>query len=76
MPKERESLKPENLIELARFVKSYRKKNKITQEELAKFSNVSRFAISEFESGKSDIKLSTLFKNLKACSLVIEVKER
>lgn len=45
----KESLVTENLIDLSQFVRSYRKKNSLTQDELAKYSNVSRLAISEFE---------------------------
>jgi DNA-binding XRE family transcriptional regulator len=61
--------------ELAALVKKVRKKNKKTQEEVAQFSNLSRLAVGEFESGKSDIKLSSLLKLLKACGLELEIRE-
>lgn len=75
-PTKREYINIENMKDLSSFVKSSRIKNRQTQDDVAKYSNVSRFAISEFESGKSDIKLSTLLKILKGCSLQLEVKER
>lgn len=62
--------------DLSEFVKSHRKKNSISQEELATFANISRLAVSEFETGKSDIKLSTLIKIINACSLELEIRER
>ena len=74
--KKKESLIIEDSIDIAKFVKSFRKKNNISQDELAKYSNVSRLAINEFENGKSDIKFSTLLKVLKANSLLLEIRER
>jgi len=74
--KKKISLIAEDLIDIVHIVKLYRKKNNISQDELAKYSNVSRLTINEFENGKSDIKISTLFKILRACSLVLEIKER
>lgn len=59
---------------LRELLKKYRKKNKITQEEIAIFSNLSRLAVNEFESGKTDIRLSTFFKLLKAYGLELELK--
>lgn len=60
---------------LRELLKKYRKKNKVTQEEIAIFSNLSRLAVNEFESGKTDIRLSTFFKMLKAYGLELELKE-
>lgn len=64
--------KEETLREL---LKAHRKKHKITQEEIATFSNLSRLAVNEFESGKTDIRLSTFFKLLKAYGFELELKE-
>ncbi len=61
-----------DLIEL---VKKLRKKKRKTQEEIAKYSNLSRLAVGEFENGKSDIRLSTLLKILKSCDLTLEIRE-
>lgn len=60
---------------LRELLKKYRKKNKVTQEEIAIFSNLSRLAVNEFESGKTDIRLSTFFKLLKAYGFELELKE-
>lgn len=57
------------------LLRKHRKKNKITQQEVATFSNLSRLAVNEFESGKTDIRLSTFFKLLKAYGLELELKE-
>lgn len=61
---------------LRELLKEYRKKNKITQEEIAIFSNLSRLAVNEFESGKTDIRLSTFFKLLKAYGFELELKQK
>jgi len=61
---------------LGAIVKKIRKKSKMTQEEIAIYANVSRLAIIEFESGKSDIKLSTLLKILNACDLDLEIRAK
>lgn len=74
--KKKDSLIIEDSFGIANFIKAYRKKNNISQDELAKYSNVSRLAINEFENGKSDIKFSTLLKVLKASSLLLEIRER
>lgn len=74
--KNKRSIDVTNAEDISNFIKNYRKINKLSQEDLAKFSNVSRIAISEFETGKTDIRLSTLLKILKVCSLSLEIKER
>jgi len=55
-------------------IKHFRKKNKINQQDVATFANVSRLKISELENGKFDIKLSTLLKILKVCNLRLEIR--
>ena len=72
----KESIEVLSANDISLFIKKYRKEKKITQEDLAKYSNVSRIAISEFENGKTDIRLSTLLKILKVCSLSLKIKER
>ncbi|MGL1892886.1 MAG: helix-turn-helix transcriptional regulator [Spirochaetaceae bacterium] len=62
--------------DISNVIKNYRATNKLSQQDLAKYSNVSRIAISEFENGKTDIRISTLLKILKVCSLSLEIKER
>lgn len=72
--KDRRSYSIEGEEALRELLKKYRKKNKVTQEEIAIFSNLSRLAVNEFESGKTDIRLSTFFKLLKAYGFELELK--
>ncbi|HAZ14634.1 MAG: hypothetical protein A2X86_06100 [Bdellovibrionales bacterium GWA2_49_15] len=65
----------EDSAELVELFKKLRKKKKKTQEEIARYSNLSRIAVTEFENGKSDIRLSTLLKILKSCNLGLEIRE-
>lgn len=60
---------------LRELFQNHRKKNKMTQQEIAIFSNLSRLAVNEFELGKSDIRLSTFFKLLKAYGFKLELRE-
>ena len=60
--------------ELAKFVRKERKRQKITQAQLAAFANLSRLAVIEFEKLKSDVQLSTLLKILSACNLDLEIR--
>ena len=62
--------------QLGRIVRKYRKQKGITQQEVAVFADVSRLAVSEVETGKTDVRLSTLLKILRACSLSITIQER
>lgn len=62
-------------VELFELFKKVRKKKRKTQEDIAKYSNLSRLAVIEFEKGKSDIRLSTLLKILKSCDLTLQIKE-
>lgn len=70
-----QTFKLQNEDELRDVLKKIRKKKKVTQEEIAIFSNLSRLAVNEFETGKSDIHLSTFFKLLKAYGVTLELKE-
>jgi len=47
---------------VGKTLKKYRQKNKITQDELARWLGVSRQAISMWESGKRELKVTTLTK--------------
>lgn len=62
---------------IGELLKSYRKERKITQEELANFSGLSRVGIVKLENNESDIKLSTLIKiiGLLGLDLVLKKKE-
>lgn len=63
--------------QLAGELRSARKAQNITIQKLAEFSDLSRYAVLNFENQKSDIKLSTLLKLLKLCNieLCIRVKK-
>ncbi len=69
-----EYVRIENPQQLAELVHTTRKGQKITAETLAKFGDLSRYAVLNFENQKSDIKLSTLLKLLKLCGLELYVK--
>ncbi|MFM6928026.1 MAG: helix-turn-helix domain-containing protein [Bdellovibrio sp.] len=69
-----EFIKVETSEQLAELVRSTRKEQKITAEDLAKFGDLSRYAVLKFENQKSDIKLSTLLKLLKFCGLELHIK--
>lgn len=66
---------PQGDEELRELLKKIRKKKSVTQEQIATFSNLSRFAVNEFETGKTDVKLSTFFKLLKAYGVSLEIQE-
>ena len=65
----------ESADQLVALLKKLRKKKGKTQEDIARYANLSRLAVGEFENAKTDIKLSTLFKMLKACGLGLEIRE-
>lgn len=69
-----EYIRIENPEQLADLVRTTRKQQKITAETLAKFGDLSRYAVINFENQKSDIKLSTLLKLLKLCGLELHIK--
>lgn len=71
-----EYIKIESSKQLADIVHSARKEQKITADTLAKFGDLSRYAVLNFENQKSDIKLSTLLKLLKLCGLELHIKVR
>ncbi len=60
------------------LIKNYRKEKKITQEELANFSGLSRIGVVKLEKENSDIKLSTLIKvaALLGFDLVLKKRDR
>ena len=61
---------------IGELLKSYRKERKITQEELANFSGLSRVGIVKLENNESDIKLSTLIKIVGLLGLDLVLKKR
>lgn len=62
--------------EIGLYIKTWRKKQGLSQSDLAKYADVTRLTISRFEEGLTDIKLSTLLKIVRVCSLSISVKEK
>lgn len=56
-------------LEIGSFIRSIRKKRKLTQVEIAKTINVSRNTIQNLESGKN-FTVNTLFKVLKEFDLL------
>ncbi len=65
---------PNNIDEFRDICKAYRKKNKITIDQVAKYSEISRQGISKFENGKTDIKLSNFLKYAEICGIKILIK--
>lgn len=59
---------------LGEIIRERRKEMKITQQEVAKFCNLSHTGIGKIENGTSDVKFSTLIKLFKILSLKIQVK--
>ena len=55
------------------FLKDIRKKEKMTQQELAKKSNLKQSAIARLEAGTNDIQLSTLESYLKPLGYKLEI---
>ena len=60
--------------ELAELIKARRKDLKITQKELAEFTDLSHNGISRIELGDSDTKLSTLLKMSKILGFKIALE--
>jgi y4mF family transcriptional regulator len=50
--------------DIGRMIRFHRKKAKLTQAELAKFSGVGKTVVFDIEQGKESIRLSTLVKIL------------
>lgn len=69
-----EYIRIDSAEQLADLVRNTRKEQKITAENLAKFGDLSRYAVLNFENQKSDIKLSTLLKLLSLCGLELHIK--
>lgn len=55
------------------FLKAIRKKEKLTQEELAKKSGLKQSAIARLEKGTNDIQLSTLMSYLKPMGYKLQI---
>jgi len=68
----------ENSQMIGELIKGHRKQNKITQEELANFSGLSRIGVVKLEKEKSDIKLSTLIKvaSMLGFDLILKKRDR
>ncbi len=60
--------------QLAEQLRKARKSQKTTIEKLARFADLSRYAILNFENQKTDIRLSTLLKLLKLCNIEIHIR--
>lgn len=71
--KEIELKDPESIGPL---IKSYRKENSITQEDLANFSGLSRIGIVKLEKGEGDIKMSTLIKVANLLGFEVVLRKR
>jgi HTH-type transcriptional regulator/antitoxin HipB len=56
---------------IGRMVRFHRKKAKLTQVELAKFSGVGKTVVFDIEQGKETIRLSTLVKILNTLNISI-----
>jgi len=55
-------IKLDDAQKIGKIVRQYRREKKVTQVELAGFSNLSRLGVVKLEKAQSDIKLSTLIK--------------
>ncbi len=58
------------------LIKTYRKEQKVTQEDLANFSGLSRIGIVKLEKGEGYIKLSTLIKVANLLGFEVILKKR
>lgn len=61
---------------IGKLIKKYRKDSKITQEELANFSGLSRVGVVKLEKDDNDIKLSTLINVASLLGMDIVLKKR
>ena len=59
---------------LGEMIRKRRKEMKMTQQEVAKFCNLSHTGIGKIENGVSDVKFSTLIKLFKILGLKLQVK--
>lgn len=69
-------IKLENIEQIGKILKEYRKEKNITQEELANFSGLSRVGIVKLENNFPDIKLSTLIKISSLLGFDLVLKKR
>jgi len=60
--------------ELSNLVRKRRKALKLSRDDLASLSGVSRNAIAKFETGQSDIKLQTLMQLLEPLGLQLTIE--
>lgn len=59
---------------LSEYLKQRRKELKITQNELAKYCNLSREGIQKIESGTNDMHISTLIKMSKYLGFKVKIE--
>ena len=59
------------ISDIARFARYYRKKSKLSQEELALYAGVGKTVIYDIEHGKSTVKLITILRVLAALNIKI-----
>lgn len=62
--------------QIGSMIKELRKSKKITQNELADYTGLSRAGIAKIEAGASDIKLSTLISILSLLGVDLYLKNR
>lgn len=73
MPNKRKNVNIEIEKELFSYLKAIRKKEKLTQEELAKKSGLKLSAIARLEKGTNDIQLSTLMSYLEPMGYKLQI---
>jgi transcriptional regulator with XRE-family HTH domain len=69
-----ENITIENLIELGKLLRLRRKELKITQIDLAKFTNLSHTGIGRIEMAQNDVKFETLVKLSKILGFKIKIE--
>lgn len=72
----RHKIKINSPKEIGRIVKQLRKEQKITQQELADFANLSRIGVVKLEKGEGDVKLSSLIKIASLLGLDVILQKR
>lgn len=65
----------ESLEQLAKIIRQSRKRQGITQEQLADFTGLQRIGIVRIESGKTEPKVTTLLKICQMLGLKFEITE-
>ena len=66
--------KVKNITDFGEALRYYRKKQGITQDELAKIANLSRKVIIDLEKGKSTVQFNVLEKILKVTDLSLWIE--